>query len=236
MNDGAKFLIEVTDPPANQTGSTTTDLSKVLSSVTITGNGETFDANGQVTLIRGVEYRIDLNFMETDDYQFVDDDTTMIYTLPADLNIVGSTGGTFDMKFGSLGTLKNNTYSAEGNQLKVNWNTGDPEMLKILRAADNAHFTISLHCLFDTDSTEIRWSDEISTTLDLEDHNDANIVKQGTYNKDTDCIDYVVTVTSEGTTTGIKITDTITGSALTSNAFDSFKRFSERITRFPDSA
>ena len=61
MNDGAKFLIEVTDPPANQTGSTTTDLSKVLSSVTITGNGETFDANGQVTLIRGVEYRIDLN-------------------------------------------------------------------------------------------------------------------------------------------------------------------------------
>ena len=217
MNDGAKFLIEVTDPPANQTGSTTTDLSKVLSSVTITGNGETFDANGQVTLIRGVEYRIDLSFMETDDYQFVDDDTTMIYTLPADLNIVGSTGGTFDMKFGSLGTLKNNTYSAEGNQLKVNWNTSDLEMLNILRAADNAHFTISLHCLFDMDSTEIRWSDEISTTLDLEDHNDANIVKQGTYNKDTDCIDYVVTVTSEGTTTGIKITDTITGSALTSN-------------------
>ena len=217
MNDGVKFIIAVTDPPAENQGQGTTDLRSTLDSVTITGNGETFDANGEVTLIKGVRYRIDLSFMESDDNQFVDDDTTMTYVLPADFSFVGATSGTFDMEFGSLGTLKDNPYVIEGNLLKVNWNTGDADMMEILRAADNAHFSVSVWCVFNSDSTTIEWSDEIITNLELEELHNANVSKSGSYNKDTDCIDYVVTVTSEGPTSDVSITDTITGSALTSN-------------------
>ena len=237
MSNGTKYLITVTDPQTDEGNSSPVlradgqgdgssglhpdgqgniDITGTLSEVTITIDGEPVSANGTIEVVAGQQYEIGFLFAETNDWQFSDDNTPMTYHLPAGMSFV-NTSGTFEMDFGTLGKLENNTFEIRDGILYVNWNTEDTIHMNVLRAADNAFFSFSTTGQFNSDSTHIEWADEIETEVTVTEPHDANIAKSGTYNKDTDKIEYTLTVTSEGRTTGIKVTDTITGTALTSD-------------------
>ena len=129
------------------------------------------------------------------------------------------------MSFGSLGTLKGNTYAiADGTDgkkyLQVNWNTSDMEMMAILNAAGNAHFQFSVEGTFGSTGDTIQWNSSVNTKVNIQEQHDLDIAKAGEYDKDIDKVKYKVTVNSKGNNTGVKITDTITGSALISDVQD----------------
>ena len=207
MTRGVIYAITVTDAKD-------LDITGTLENVEVVGAD--IDDNGKLIVVDGQYYTVNLTFRENDVTQFVNDGTTMVYHLPDGIS-VGNTSGTFTMDFGSLGKLENNTFRVENNTVYVNWNTSNQQMMEILKAADEAHFEFSIETLFDKNSEHIQWSAEISTDLQVNEPHDADVQKTGRYNAETDKIEYTVTVSSTGTTSGIKITDEITGTALTSD-------------------
>ncbi|MBR2683195.1 MAG: hypothetical protein IKE22_08025, partial [Atopobiaceae bacterium] len=141
----------------------------------------------------------------------------MTYKLPDGMSFV-NTSGEFVMDFGGrLGKLEHNTYEIRDGILYVRWNTSDETHMKILRAADNAFFSFDVTGEYDSQSGHIKWSDEIETEVSVTEPHNATIEKSGTYNEKTGKIEYTLTITSEGRTTDIAVTDTITGTALTSD-------------------
>ena len=206
MIDESKVVVCVTDEQA-------LDITSLLTGVSITENGTPVASDA--TLIKDKVYDIKLSFQETDSLQFVDDDAEMYYTLPSNITVPNDSG-TFDMEFGSFGKVQGNTYSIENGVLKIHWNISDPNM-GILRALDEAHFDVNIKVKFGENSKVIQWNEHIKTSMDVTEAHDANVSKVGNYDATTGKIYYTVTVNSTGTTTDIKVTDEITGSALTSD-------------------
>ena len=215
MVDGTKFVVVVTDPP-EETRSGEIDITSTLESVKIIVDGQEVDADGQIDLVADTVYEIRLAFRETDDCQFSNNDTEMYYDLPDNVNFV-QTSGTFTMNLGSLGELTDNTYTIRDGRVYVKFNTDDAAHMDILRMASEAHFSFKIQGSFNLKEHIINWNDSIETEVTVEEKHDAKVKKTGSYNEAENRIEYLVTVDSEGTTSGITITDTLTGTALVSN-------------------
>lgn len=207
LTDGSSFEVKVTDAQP-------VDLRDAVTGVTISQNGTTI-TDGD-TVIEGKTYEFKLSFQENPSLQFSNDDTAMYYTLPAGVT-PDNTSGTFTMDFGRLGKLENNTYEVNNGVLTIHWNTNDTRMMNILKAADEAHFEIDISGSFNGTSNHIEWNDSIKTDVNVSEVHDASVNKTGYYDSNDGKIKYTVTVASEGTTTGIKVKDTITGTALNSD-------------------
>ena len=215
MADGTKFVVVVTDPP-EETRSGEIDITSTLESVKIIVDGQEVDADGQIDLVADTVYEIRLAFRETDDCQFSNNDTEMYYDLPDNVNFVQASG-TFTMNLGSLGELTDNTYTIRDGRVYVKFNTDDAAHMDILRMASEAHFSFKIQGSFNLKEHIINWNDSIETEVTVEEKHDAKVKKTGSYNEAENRIEYLVTVDSEGTTSEITITDTLTGTALVSN-------------------
>ena len=209
MKNGDVVTVKVSDDQSE-----TEDITELLTDVTIYINGQPV-TDDEWDVIKGNSYHLTLTFQEVNHgTQFPDDDTTMIYKLPAGFSLDYTTGK-FDMSFGKLGELKDNTYEVlPDGTIKIHWNTSDEDFYW-LTASSAAHFTIDLDVIFDGSQSSFEFNDNIQKTATIENPHDASVSKTGTYNANTGMMDYTITISSVGTTENIVVTDTITGSALT---------------------
>ena len=207
------YIIDVTD------AGNPIDISNTLTSVYVTVDGVRYNANtpeGQsIDMTAGKSYKFELGFQETDDLQFANDDTEMYYTLPSNVTFE-NIGNTFDISLGSLGSVKGNTYRFEDGKLYIKFNTSDPNF-PLLRMGDEARMKFEVTGSLGSDQNHINWQNGISTNSTVNEQHDASIHKTGYYDANDNKIHYTVTVDSQGTTSGIRITDTLRGSALTSD-------------------
>ena len=219
QTDGHTFVIRVTD------AQTTTELNNVLKDVTLTLNGEVVEHNDNVPAKDGDIFTLSLTFQENDNWQFMDNDTTMVYHLPEGITLGDvSFSGKFLIDLGLDGTLSGNTYTYNPvtRQIEFNWNTNSTQFDALTDAA-NAGFTINVAGQFTFTTNEISFKDDYEFTVTHEDPHKAEINKTGQYYPANSAenpypypaIKYTVTVVSDGTTENLNIVDTVKGTALT---------------------
>ncbi len=200
-------------------------------SLTITSKGKTYDladlAEGEkVEIEEGEPFTLHLSFAENDQHGFRKDETPLLYTLPAGMTLPDTFEDfTFDMQLGDDGVLANNRveYDRENNQLKIFWNTDDAAGMDALYASSEAMFQIDITAQVDSSLQQIEFSQDLVVELNQTTSHDAEVEKTGTYNKETNQIDYTVTVTSVGRNTDVVAEDTLTGEALSYNWDDESK-------------
>ena len=93
MNDGVKFIIDVTDAQVS------TDLTNFLKNVII--NGATQNADGSYTVEQGKEYGLTISCAETTQYQ-LKNDGTLTYTMPTGVEILTAQKGTLNVSISTI--------------------------------------------------------------------------------------------------------------------------------------
>lgn len=211
MGDGSFYTITVKDEQ------TTTDLTKLLTSVNLKIDGQTVSSD-HWEVVKGKVYDMTLHFEEdSDGLQFAHDGNSLTYKLPDGIAVpADSQSGTFKMSFPSAGKVfDGNKYTINSDgTITITWKD-DNELKELIGRADNCFINLNIKAYFNESKDSGKFSDTVEKSWDVTEQHNAKVAKVGTYNKDTGKIDYTITVTSEGTTQNIKVADTITGSALT---------------------
>lgn len=105
-----------------------------------------YDVDGALVLHPNSEYSFRMEFAESIDKGLFEKEGELTYTFPNQLTPAGA-GGTFDMYI-TAGTtqytLSGNTYTIEGNKIKVRFNKDGGAAYEALKAASNAKFWLSL--------------------------------------------------------------------------------------------
>lgn len=211
--DEVKYVLIVTDVQE------TTDLSQLITAFYV--EGATRNADGSYTVKPGKPYNVKLSFTESDTtYQF-SNSQEMTYTLPEGL-VIGNPQSPFNMSVNILGvnyTIAGNTLDigADGRTVKIKFNTSDPNFSK-LQEITTATFDVNASVTFG----ERPYDNPITVTGEgvyhVDTTPDASIEKtHKLVNFDTGVVEYTLKLTSNGQNSGIEITDTITGDALTFN-------------------
>ena len=202
----------------------TTNLNDLLTNVGIKIDGQTVHDGDTVTVEDGQKFDLHLEFTENDFQQFVDDNTPMVYTLPAGITLGDAPitkNITIDM--GRDGKLRNNkvVYDPATNTLSLTWNTRDPNFRK-LTATDSTKVVIDVEGIFNHDASHVEFNEDLEVDVEHTEPHDASVQKAGQlYHAgesgnpygNIPAIKYTVTVTSEGTTT-VNVSDTVEGSAV----------------------
>ncbi|MBR3315015.1 MAG: Cna B-type domain-containing protein [Atopobiaceae bacterium] len=199
--------------------------------LTITSMGKTYDltnlAEGEtVELEKGEPFTLHLSFAENDHYGLKKDETPLVYSLPSGMTLPDSFESfTFDMDLGDEGTLKDNRveYDREKHQLKVYWNTDDADGMDALYASPEVMFQIDVSATMEGTLEQIEFSQDLVVEVNQTESHSAKVEKTGTYNKETNQVDYTVTVTSIGRNTNVVAEDKLTGKALSYNWDDDSK-------------
>ncbi len=196
-------------------------LNDAVSNVTITG--ATQNEDGSYTVYKGSNYGLKLTFTESEGKQIPFDDR-INYTLPEGFAIInlgetitiqatitheGSTT-TQDVRF---------LVSYNGNVITMTPAENQDEVLDALGRANDAHFSLNINASWNGDNGnhEIDFGNDVNVTIDVPSDADLQYRKSAVYNKEAGTVDYTITVSSEGNSTGVVITDTITGDAVTIN-------------------
>ena len=210
--DGKEYTIVITDsaPP-------TTNLNELLQSFSV--EGATLNSDGSYTVKPGKNYKVDIVFSESDTTKQFSDNAVMTFTLPAGITLK-ELEPTFSVSVNSLGkqyTISGNTLQADGNSIKVKFNTNDPNFSK-LSEITTTEFEIHANVEFQQREYDNPIHVEGSGDYHVDSTPDVNITKEAKLvNFDTGKVEYTLKVTSNGSNSGITVDDVISGSALTLN-------------------
>ena len=178
-----------------------------------------YDADGALVLHPNSEYSFRMEFAESIDKGLFEKEGELTYTFPNQLTPAGA-GGTFDMYI-TAGTtqytLSGNTYTIEGNKIKVRFNKDGGAAYEALKAASNAKFWLSLRAKVNADASgdKIKFGDSVEKTVKFDNTAAVSVEKDGSYDKTSGQMNYTIKVKSTGTSTNVKVTDVITGTLLT---------------------
>lgn len=193
----------------------TTDLSKIITGASLSVDG--VDIPWPVLVREGSYYDLRLEFKENAQYQFVDDETAMSYTLPRGIKI-GDVDfeRTFTMDVGDGVRLTNNLlqYNAELRTFFVVWNTTDAVGFNKLKASAVAQFRVDLKVQFDFNPDKIDFGNDVFGEVIRDTSVDVDLEKTGVYVPDEDRVDYEVRVVSRGAASGVVVRDVLYGKAL----------------------
>ena len=194
-------------------------LNDVVSNVTITG--ATQNEDGSYTVYKGSNYGLQLTFTESEGKQIPFNDG-INYILPEGFAIInlgetitiqatitheGSTT-TQDVRF---------LVSYNGNVITMTPAENQDEVLEALGRANDAQFSLNINASWNGDNGnhEIDFGNDVKVTIDVPSDADLQYQKSAVYNKEAGTVDYTITVSSEGNSTGVVITDTLAGDAVT---------------------
>ncbi|MDO4803260.1 MAG: Cna B-type domain-containing protein [Lachnospiraceae bacterium] len=199
-------------------GASSQNLADYLTGVSITGSPINPDTGNNVVK-PNQEYGVELNFAETEDMQFPEDNLTMTYTLPAGLTADAQNGElSIDVSYydGSVHTVYGNKYSIDPdtNTLTYTWNNEDPNYSKLTEAS-NAEFHISFKGKFDGSQTSLNFGHGIVKTVELDDTHDLTISKNGYIdnNGEVPLVCFESVINSTGTNHNIVVEDNMSGTA-----------------------
>ena len=177
---------------------------------------EKYDADGKLILYPGSEYSFTLSFAESEGNQ-MDVEKELEYTYPSELTPTGQSG-TFsvEVKRGAeTYIVSGNSYTIEGNKIKVKLNQNDPNF-EHLKNASNVNFKIHLSAKINDDASgeKISFSDKVEKDVNFKTDGIVNVTKTGNYDKEKGKFNYEVTVSATGTCKNVEIKDNITGTLL----------------------
>lgn len=205
------------DTGTSSTHSNSSNLQDFVDDVTIEG-AKTKD--GALVLYPGGEYMFQLTFSESKDRQMEPDgEGKLTYQFPSQVLPTEMADGTFiiDVREGSNSySVEGNTFTVEDNMLTVTINTASPNYDKLCSAGD-VSFKLEMQGEIAENPTgkEIDFGNGKELPVTYPDKATVSTTKTGSYDKAAGEVTYTVTVSSEGTAKNVKVTDTITGSALT---------------------
>ncbi|MDO4466148.1 MAG: SpaA isopeptide-forming pilin-related protein [Bacillota bacterium] len=175
-----------------------------------------------------VEFEV--GFREGKSLQFANRDT-LVYTLPEGVTGIND-NGTFNIVItDSEGTftISGNTYSISGNSIVVHFNTADSNF-EHLTGAPNVEFHIRFNASLGKTATFIGSGGQALKEVTVDTSNSMSVEKQSYYNSSDNKVHYRITVVSNGSNTGVKVADTITGSALSYNNDLTVKKNGENVS------
>lgn len=204
------------DTGTSSTHSNSSDLRDFVKDVKIEGAKTTED--GRQVLYPGENYKFQLTFSESQARQMITDGQ-LTYQFPSQVLPTEKADGTFTIEVqegGNSYDVEGNTFTVRGNTLTVTINTTSPHYDKLRSAAD-VSFTLEMEGKIAENSTgdKIDFGNGKELPVTYPDKATVSTTKTGSYNKATGEVTYTVTVSSEGTAKNVKVTDTITGTALT---------------------
>lgn len=199
----------------NSNSSNSSNLQDFVDEVKIEG-AKTED--GKQVLYPGENYKFQLTFSESQARQMITDGQ-LTYQFPSQVLPTEKADGTFTIAVQDGG----NSYDVEGNTFTVQDNTLTVTINKAsknydsLRSAADVSFTLAMGGKIAEKPTgnEIDFGNGQKLPVIYPDKATVSTTKNGNYNKATGEVTYTVTVSSEGTAKNVKVTDTITGTALT---------------------
>ena len=203
------------DTGTSSTHSNSSDLRDFVKDVKIEG-AKTED--GKQVLYPGENYKFQLTFSESQARQMITDGQ-LTYQFPSQVLPTEQADGTFTIEVqdgGNSYDVKGNTFTVQDNRLTVTINKASENYASLCSAAD-VSFTLEMEGKIAEKPTgnEIDFGNGQKLPVTYPDKATVSTTKTGSYNKATGEVTYTVTVSSEGTAKNVKVTDTITGSALT---------------------
>lgn len=197
---------------------TSSDLNSFVTNATF--ENATYDTDGKTLVLHpDSEYSFKLEFAENSDKALFAKDGELVYTYPSQLTPTG-TDGTFKMTItveNKVYELLDNTYTIEGNKIKVRFNTKGGEAYEALKIASNAEFWLSLKAKVNSNASgnKINFGASVEKDVKFDHSASVSVEKNGTYDKEHGKMNYTVKVKATGTCTKVKVTDTISGTLLT---------------------
>ena len=219
FKDGRKIIIDVTDASSV---SSDDGMRSLLTDASITGAKQ---ENGSYVFYPDQPYGIHLTFKEVnkDDGQFPMDGN-FTYQLPSGLVPTGSsTSGVLPITLSGgahSGEIVNLNYSINSSGLiTFNWDkTTNPAAYNQLKENLYSQFKLDIDCTYNGQGGTLDFGNDITKDVVVKTNGKINTPgKNAKYNPVTNCVDYTVTVNSDGITKDVVITDTVSGSALTYN-------------------
>lgn len=203
MRDGRRIAINATDDLL---------LSDFVSDAHITIDGTTYGI-GQTWPVRpDVDYDMVVRFSENGTKQLPKGGNEMVMDLPAGITIADTDGHkSFDIPVGVAGTITGNEYWIEGNKLHIRFGP-DPEDL--LTRSSDIYMDLTLKASFDKNVKEIEFNSNAKLEFDVNTDGDLTLKKTGSYNPETNKMEYTLTVNSVGNTTDIVLSDHIAQAGL----------------------
>lgn len=188
------------------------DLTSFLTQVTTSlAKGD----DGKYTVTEGQQFDLTLAFSESETSQ-LNDTGSLTYTIPAGINLDGSTG-TFPITISDEqgnATLEGNTYSVENGVLTVKLNQQDPNFSR-LQALGNVSFGLNFKAKLDGKPDSVTFTDGTSFDFEYTDPtSDISTEKTGWVDQENGIIHYSVYITSTGRNTNVTAADTVSGTAL----------------------
>ena len=216
LKDGGRIVISVTDASevAGRDG-----IKSLLTDVSITGAK---NEGGKYVFYPDQPYGIHLAFKEVnkENGQFPMGDS-FTYQLPAGLVPSGSSLSNFleiELSGGEHAgeKVKLNYTITDSGLITFTWDKmGNPAAYAQLADALYSRFTLDIECTYTGDSGKLDFGNGIEKEVIVRNNGTVTVNKKGTYNAETNCIDYTVSVSSNGVTKDVVITDTVSGTALT---------------------
>lgn len=217
LKDGGEIVVKVTDD--NSEVAPNDGVKSLLTDVTITGAKL---ENGKFILYEGQPYGITLAFKEENKMngQFPMSQT-FTYQLPSGFMPEGSsTSGTFPVTLQGgdhAGESVNLNYSVSSSGLiTFTWDTTtNPGAYAQLKDALYTQFKVEIDVTYSGNSGKLDFGNDIEKEVVVRNGGNVNLNKTGKYNAKTNCIDYTVTVNSNGICKNVVVSDTVKGTALT---------------------
>ena len=220
-SDPSTYTVESTtgnaDTGTSSTHINSSDLRNFVDKVEIEGaNTE----NGRQVLYPGEKYMFQLTFSESLERQMeTDGEGKLTYQFPSQVLPTEKADGIFiiDVREGGRSySVEGNTFTVQGDKLTVTINTASPNYDKLCSAGD-VSFKLEMEGKIAEDSTgdKIDFGNGKELPVTYPKGATVSTTKTGSYDKATGEVTYTVTVSSEGTAKNVKVTDNITGTALT---------------------
>ena len=210
MNNGNVFTIDVTDA---QGDGVSTNMRDAVKSATM--NGQT---GNDWTVRSDEEYTVHLEFVEVPgSIQFPTTSNDLVYQLPSTFNPHSAVTGTpvplTYMEKSVVHTLTGCTYDV-GTDGKVTIHLTDEAKDKLAASGDGT-FRLDVNGFFTANADKADFGGGNVKNITVNDTKDVAINKAAEYKSDDNKVHYTVTVKATGDLTNVKVTDTISGTALT---------------------
>ena len=186
---------------------TSSDLNSFVTNATF--ENATYDTDGKTLVLHpDSEYSFKLEFAESSDKVLFAKDGELVYTFPSQLTPTG-TDGTFKMKItveNKVYDLPGNTYTIEGNKIKVIFNKDGGEAYEALKIASNAEFWLSLRAKVNSNASgdKINFGAGVEKDVKFDHSASVSVEKNGTYDKEHGKMNYTVKVKATGTCTNVR--------------------------------
>ncbi|MBR4425551.1 MAG: hypothetical protein IKS66_06370, partial [Oscillospiraceae bacterium] len=183
---------------------------------------DTVDENTVIEYKPGMQYSLELYFAESPELQFDTPDEgeppRMYFRLPDAFVVPDGYRMTLNVDLGRKGVLADNIVSVETGDdghkyLMLDWNWEDKTHWDAFRNSSQATLKLIVNGVFAETDPQVLSINNKDVTIRKEDLHNAIVNKSGNYDPSTQIIDYTVTVSSQGSTSDITLTDTL-GSAL----------------------